>query len=207
MVAAGEREQVVPAGGGAGELDRGLDGVRAGGAAEVHPPAVRAAGHGVQQRGGEVVLLHRGHVEHVQWRARVEHPPDRRHHHRVVVPERQGARAGQAVHIGPSVRALDHQAARPHRHDRQRPGVGAGRGLTILLPPQHIGADAVVGPGAGQLGGDGHGTSTGWGGPENPAQKKSGPWIRVWTPEIAVCLHEFRAGQATRSDSSGGSVG
>lgn len=63
----------------------------------------------------------------------------------MVVAERERSGAREAVEVSAAVRALDGQPARPDRHDRQGPRIGACRGLASGLTPEDplVGGPAV----------------------------------------------------------------
>ncbi len=159
VVGAGEGEGAGAAGRGLHQLERGLDGVGPGGPAEVHARAVGEGGRqALEQGGGEVVLLGGREVEQVERGAAVEGAADRLQDHGVVVAEREGAGAGEAVEVAAAVGALDGHATGAHGDDREGARVGAGGGLAQALAAQH-GARRRPGPGGGlgRRGGRGNG--------------------------------------------------
>jgi hypothetical protein len=137
VVGAGEGEHPGAAGRRSHQFEGGLHRVRTGGPAELNAGAVREAGReGAEQFGGEGVLDGGGQIEDVQRGARVEDLADRFEDDGMVVPEGEGAGAGQAVEIAAAVRALDGEPSGPHRHDRQSTRIGTRRRLARRLPPQ-----------------------------------------------------------------------
>ncbi len=138
VVGPGEGEQSGAPGRGADQFEGGFDGVRAGGPAELD---ARVGGQSRRQVGeqlrGEGVLDRCREVQHVKGCPRVEDTSDGFEHHRVVVSEREGAGAGEAVEVTAAVGAFDGQPAGPYRDDGQGAGVGPGGGLPLRLPAQN----------------------------------------------------------------------
>ncbi len=131
VVRPGEGQQSAAAGGGAYELERGLDRVRTRGAAELDPCVVgESARQGREQLGDERVLDGGREVQHMERGPRVDDLLDRFQNHGVVVPERQGPGPREAVEVPAPVRPLDRQPTRPYGNDGQGPRVGARRRFT-----------------------------------------------------------------------------
>ncbi len=144
VVGPGEGEHPGAAGRGADQFEGGFHGVRTGRPTELDARVGGQLRRQVgEQLGGEGVLDRGRQVQHVQRRPRVEDAPDGFEHHRVVVPESEGACAGEAVEVTPPVGALDGQPAGAHRDDGQGARVRPGGGFPLRLPAQ----DAVGGNG------------------------------------------------------------
>ena len=135
VVAAAEGEDGPPAGRGAHELERGLDRVGARGTAEVDTDVpIEAAGDVDEEFLDEAVLDRGGEVEGVEREAAVEDGADRRQHHRVVVSEGEGARAGEAVEVGAALGVDEVDSLAAHERQRERARVGP----RVRLPPRLV---------------------------------------------------------------------
>ncbi len=138
VAGAGEGDEAGPPGRRADEFAGGLHGVAARRSAEPDPcPVGESWRQGVEQLGDEGVLDGCGQVEDVEGCAGVEDLADGFQDDGMVVPERERAGTREAVQVAAAVRALDGQPSRPHRDDRQGPGIGPGRGLASGLAAQN----------------------------------------------------------------------
>ncbi len=137
VIGALERQDGTAAGGGTHQLEGRFHRIGAGRAAELD---LRFLGQGPGQQAeqvlDELVLDRRGQVEGVQGQFVGQHLLDRLDHHRVVVPQRQGAGAGQAVDEASSLDVFDIQSLGPLQCQRDTPGVTASVGLLATLPGQ-----------------------------------------------------------------------
>ncbi|MNV60374.1 hypothetical protein D3C71_1528340 [compost metagenome] len=80
----------------------------------------------------------------MQRQAVVQHLLDRRAHRRMVVPQRQGAGAGQAVQEHAAFHVFDIHARRAPQRQRNAAGVAARIGLLFALAlEQRVGRQAV----------------------------------------------------------------
>ncbi|GAD51248.1 hypothetical protein MBEHAL_0008 [Halarchaeum acidiphilum MH1-52-1] len=134
VVRAAEREDVVVPGRGLHELQRGLDGVRAGRATELHlrglGEVVREARH---ERVDEALLRRRRDVERVDRPVVFERRLHRLVHDGVVVPERERARAREAVVVRVPVHVGQLDAFRFADGEREVARIGAGARLARRL--------------------------------------------------------------------------
>ena len=137
VITALERNHCVAPGCGAHQLQRRFYRVGAGGATKLD---FRFLGQGVWQQAKQVlhklILDRRGQVQRMQRQTVVQHLADRLNHHRVVMPERQGARACQAVNKAPAFNVLDVQPLGALQRQRNAPRVTARVGFLAALTGQ-----------------------------------------------------------------------
>lgn len=137
VVAALEGQHRAAPGGGAHQFERRLHRVGAGRAAELD---LGLAGEFRRQHAeqvlDELVLDRRGEVQGVQRQFVGQHLADRFDHHRVVVAQRQGAGAGQAVDEAPPLDVLYMYAAGALERQGNPPRIAAGVGFLPGLAGQ-----------------------------------------------------------------------
>ncbi|MNH07126.1 hypothetical protein D3C79_665110 [compost metagenome] len=137
MVGAMEGQHGAAAGGAAHQFQRCFHRIGTGRAAELDLgfTAQRLWQH-TEQVLDEAVLDRRGQVQGVQRQLIGQYPLDRLDHHRVVVAQRQGAGAGQAVDELAAFDILHMDATGALECQRDAPRVAAGVGLLLLLALQ-----------------------------------------------------------------------
>ncbi len=137
MIGALERQNGTAARGAAHQLEGRLHCIGAGRTAELN---LRLVGQGLGQHAEQVldkpVLDRCGQVEGVQWQLIDQYLLDRLDHHRVVMPQRQGPGARQAIDETSTLDVFDIQPAGPLERQRDASRVAAGIGFLTVLPGQ-----------------------------------------------------------------------
>ena len=129
-----ERDDELPARDLAGELERGLHGVRAGGSGELHLEIAHAAGledHVVESTEPHR-LGRRRHVEGVRDAIGFDVVDQRLLHRRVVVAVVQHPRTCEEVEVLPTVLVVEDASSAPLEDRGERPDVAADLGLVVV---------------------------------------------------------------------------
>ncbi|CRP56146.1 hypothetical protein PAERUG_P6_East_of_England_6_IMP_1_03_09_02483 [Pseudomonas aeruginosa] len=183
VVAALERQDGAAPGGGAYQFQRGFHRVGAGRAAELD---LRLGGQRRRQQAEQVLdelVLHRGgQVEGVQRQLVGQNLADRLDHHWMVVPQRQGAGAGQAIDEGTPLDVLHQQPPGLLQCQRNPPRIAARVGLLAALPFQQ-----------GRLGEFVERFALRRGGAERLVFDDAGGDVHVFNPQGVVMFHWQRA--------------
>lgn len=124
---------------GLGQLQRRFHRVRPGRPAELQAVVAALARQQAEQGFAEGVLDHGGQVQSVHGQARGQETVETGHDRRVVVPQGQGAGAGQAVQVGLAFDVGDPDPMRLGDGQWQLARVTAHIGFELALPGQIVG--------------------------------------------------------------------